>query len=406
MAKDTKKALRREADRATSGKAAKQRPTATPAADEVPDGPGGYDADHRPEVVLAVDVALFAVHDDELVVLLVERRREPDAGHWALPGAVVEPEETMANAARRAVTGRTGILDPFGRLEQLGVVDAPARDPRTRVVSTTFLAVSPRAVPPPGGTLATGRWWPVDAAGTTRLPALAFDHLDMLASAIEGLRARLERGDLATALLDEPFTLGDLRRAYEAVWGVELEPANFRRKVLATPGFVEPTGGSRIVGTGRPAELYGRGSGAELYPPMPRAALTGQDRRPSGRGHAGHASPPWVDGSGRAGLPATTAPSGTSRVTTAPAPITASRPIVTPGSTTAPPPSHALSPTVIGRADSHLARRSSGSRGWVGVSSWTFGPIWTSSPMVMVATSRATRPKFTNVRAPRWRFTP
>ena len=102
-------------------------------------------------------------------------------------------------------------------------------------------------------------------------PALAFDHADILAAAARGApRSRLERSDLATAFVDEPFTLGDLRRAYEAVWDADLEPANFRRKVLATPGFVEPTGATRAVGTGRPADLYRRGEGAGLRPPMLR----------------------------------------------------------------------------------------------------------------------------------------
>lgn len=87
-------------------------------------------------------------------------------------------------------------------------------------------------------------------------------------------------------------------------------------------------------------------------------------------------------------------------MTTAPAPTTVFSPMVTPGQTITPPPSQTLSPMVIGCAASHLARRGSGSIGWVGVSSWTFGPIWTSAPMVMRATSRRTAPKLMNVRGP------
>jgi len=215
-------------------------------------------------------VALFALRDDELVVLLVERGREPQIGQWALPGAVVEPTETMESATRRAVTGRTGIVEPFTRLEQVRAFDDPSRDPRGRVVSAGFLAVCPRAVPPPGGALASGRWWPVGSTGTDAGPVLAFDHADILRTILEVLRSRLESTDLATAFVGGPFTLGDLRRAYEAVWDADLEPANFRRKVLATPGFVEPAGATRSVGTGRPAELYMRGEGADLRPPMPR----------------------------------------------------------------------------------------------------------------------------------------
>jgi hypothetical protein len=53
--------------------------------------------------------------------------------------------------------------------------------------------------------------------------------------------------------------------------------------------------------------------------------------------------------------------------------------MLTPGHTMTPPPSHTWSPMAIGRAASTLARGGSGSTGCVGVSSWTFGPIWTSS---------------------------
>ena len=76
--------------------------------------------------------------------------------------------------------------------------------------------------------------------------------------------------EAAAVAFDARSALGDLRRAYEAVWGAPLEPANFRRKILATPGFVEPTGGLRTVTTGRPAELYGRGVGVRLHPPLVR----------------------------------------------------------------------------------------------------------------------------------------
>jgi 8-oxo-dGTP diphosphatase len=270
MAKDGKKSERRDADRPKQRKPGKKRNGPARAVDAAPDGPGGYVAGDRPAVALVVDVTLFAVDRGALVVLLVERRRAPDSGRWAVPGAVVEPDETLTGAATRAVVARTGILEPFGRAEQLAVFDAPGRDPRTRVVSSTVLAVASTAVPPAGGALASGRWWPVDVIGTDDGPAMAFDHLDIVTTGVERLRSRLEHSDLATALVDEPFTIGDLRRVYEAAWGDGLEPANFRRKVLATPGLVAQTAGTRTVGTGRPAELYVRGVGAVLHPPMPR----------------------------------------------------------------------------------------------------------------------------------------
>jgi len=124
--------------------------------------------------------------------------------------------------------------------------------------------------PPAGGAVASGRWWPVEEAMAKQGRRLAFDHGVIVGRAIERLQVDLEQSDLGLGLIQEPFTLGDLRRAYEAVWGAPLEPANFRRKILATPGFVEPTGGLRTVTTGRPAELYGRGVGVRLHPPLLR----------------------------------------------------------------------------------------------------------------------------------------
>ena len=81
-----------------------------------------------------------------------------------------------------------------------------------------------------------------------------------------------------------------------------------------------------------------------------------------------------------------------SLVTTEPAPMTQLSPMVTPGQTMTPPPSHTLSPIVMGSAASREQARGVGSRGWTGVSSWTFGPIWQCAPILIWATSRATSP--------------
>ena len=86
----------------------------------------------------------------------------------------------------------------------------------------------------------------------------------------------------------------------------------------------------------------------------------------------------------RAGLPTATTLAGRSRTTTTPAPTTMFSPTMTPGQMITPPPSQTLSATLIGRAASHLARRASGSTGWVRVRNWTLGPTWTSPPILMV----------------------
>ena len=74
--------------------------------------------------------------------------------------------------------------------------------------------------------------------------------------------------------------MADLRRVYEAVWGVPLDPRNFHRKVTGTPDFLEPVGRPAPVGPegGRPAALYRRGPATLLHPAMLRPANTRPSR--------------------------------------------------------------------------------------------------------------------------------
>ena len=90
---------------------------------------------------------------------------------------------------------------------------------------------------------------------------LAFDHLQIVRDAVERVRVELEVTGIATAFVGPTFTLAELRAVYEAVWGVQLDAANFRRSVVAEDGWVIPTGRRARPGSagGRPAELYRAG---------------------------------------------------------------------------------------------------------------------------------------------------
>lgn len=230
-----------------------------------------------PSIAVTVDVVLLTILEGRLSVLLVERDGAPFQGAWALPGGFVEADEDLDDAAARELAEETGLTASQGHLEQLRSYGAPGRDPRGRTVSVAYVGFLPNLPAPAAGSdAADARWWPVDDVAGATGPVLGFDHRQIVDDGVERARSKLEYTPLAASFTEEPFTMGELRRVYEAVWGVELHPSLFRRNVLSTVGFVEPVGAQRPADAGsggRAAELYRRGSAVVLHPAMLRPAL-------------------------------------------------------------------------------------------------------------------------------------
>ncbi|MFF8747216.1 NUDIX domain-containing protein [Streptomyces californicus] len=118
------------------------------------------------------DVVLLAAGH----VLLIQRRWDPHAASWALPGGHVDAGETSLQAAARELAEETGLTVAADTLRQVGAFDAPGRDPRGRYVTVAYTATLPAPVAPtPLDDAADARWWPLN-----NLPDLAFDHADIL----------------------------------------------------------------------------------------------------------------------------------------------------------------------------------------------------------------------------------
>ena len=222
--------------------------------------PAWYDASKFPALAVTVDVVILTMADGMLHVLLVRRGEEPFKGMWAIPGGFKRPDETLDEAARRELSEETGVDVP-SLLTQFGAYGDPGRDPRMNVVTVAYLAVL-RDV----GAIVAG----TDAADAALVPVsdileerieLAFDHLRIVRDAIERVRVELEVSGIATAFVGTTFTMAELRTVYEAIWGVQLDAANFRRSIVSEDGWVIPTGRTAPPGPGggRPAELYRAG---------------------------------------------------------------------------------------------------------------------------------------------------
>jgi 8-oxo-dGTP diphosphatase len=225
-----------------------------------PGVPAGYDPSQFPAFAVTVDVVILTMSEGTLHMLLVRRGEAPFQGMWAIPGGFKRPPETLDEAARRELAEETGVDVP-SLLTQFGAYGDPGRDPRLNVVTIGYLAVL-RDV----GAIVAGS----DAADAALVPVsevlnekieLAFDHLRIVRDAIERVRVELEVSGIATAFVGTTFTMAELRAVYEAIWGVQLDAANFRRSIVAEDGWVIPTGRRARPGPtgGKPAELYRAG---------------------------------------------------------------------------------------------------------------------------------------------------
>ncbi|TMG01278.1 MAG: NUDIX hydrolase [Chloroflexi bacterium] len=195
---------------------------------------------------VAVLVVIFTVEAGRLQVLLIRRSAEPFKDAWSLPGGLLNPGESLKDAAVRKLDDETGLTDVF--LEQLYTFSDLDGQGAVAVayfaladVSATHLARRREWLP---------AWFPV-----RQLPELAFRNEDVIDYALRRLQAKLDYSNVAYSLLPEEFSLSELQGTYEAILGRRLDKRNFRKRILSLE-IVEATGRVTSVGRHRPAQLY------------------------------------------------------------------------------------------------------------------------------------------------------
>ncbi len=132
------------------------------------------------QVVVTVDIAVFRETVQGLEILLIQRRKQPYAGQWALPGGKLEEQDrTLEDAVRRELWEETGV-DEVGMVQEVDAFGDVGRDPRGRYVSVLYASLldSPVALWPESDAMDVG-WFPVPL----RPSPLAFDHDRLLSTA-------------------------------------------------------------------------------------------------------------------------------------------------------------------------------------------------------------------------------
>lgn len=247
------------------------------------------DSDYeKPSVT--TDAVIFRLHSNsvenyrrlpekKLQVLLLKREYPPFSQKYSIPGTFIDLNFELSETMQLCVKRKVGLQHYY--FEQLFTFGEKSRDPRTRVLSTSYMLLTTE-----NEQTTNGEWFDVELVeGETKTQnlkngfvqtkqvmvnlkngknilknrlkitlkktnngqiknvelvstELAFDHAKIIFYAIERLRNKLEYTDIIFNLIPEKFTLTELKLCYEKILGVKLLDANFRRK---TAKLVEPT---------------------------------------------------------------------------------------------------------------------------------------------------------------------
>ena len=272
-----------------------------------------YDAGKYERPSVTVDMLIFTIKNKfkdnyrklpqkELKVLMIKRGDHPYIGQWALPGGFVNFDESLDVAAKRELKEETNIDNVY--MEQLYTWGDVNRDPRTRIISASYMALVDSSLldVKAGDDADDAKWFNIHTEILKEIKTniengyteekfvkltlssdseeiysvinvkkivdgkvtrheteivenegIAFDHAKSIEYALERLINKIEYTDIAFNLMPEVFTLTELQQVYETILGRELLKANFRRKISNM--VVETNEYTKDAGH-RPSKLY------------------------------------------------------------------------------------------------------------------------------------------------------
>lgn len=196
-----------------------------------------------PRPAVAVDLVLFGIINQKLMLLRGRRAAVPHKGRAGLPGTYVRETESAEQACERKIHS-VGLAHTY--LEQLFTFTDPKRDPRERVVTIAYYGLIPVPDTIPQGDAKIDRleWVDPEKSATE---SWAFDHYKIVEMALQRLRAKIQYAPVSPHFLSNDFTLTELQGVYGAILGRKLDLSNFRRDLLKQD-LVVPVGKRAVRG--------------------------------------------------------------------------------------------------------------------------------------------------------------
>ena len=179
------------------------------------------------QTYLAVDCVTLCFTGEDLEIILIKRDFNPGKGEWALPGIFLEPDESVEECTQRIMSKFTGLKNVF--FEQFHVFSDPNRDPGARIVTVGFYALIKADEKVKEIVNRHNAYW----HKVNRIPKLMVDHNQIVTKALESLQQKIKQQPVGFELLPQKFTIPQLQKLYEAIYGKALDKRNFRKKVLS-----------------------------------------------------------------------------------------------------------------------------------------------------------------------------
>ena len=236
-----------------------------------------YDSSVFEKLSVATDLLIFSISDVKtdnyrklpekiMSVFLTNRDQFPFKNVWSLAGSFVRPKESLEETVSRVLKEKVHADDLY--VEQLYTFGNVNRDPRTRIISVSYMALVERSDLPIGLQQSDGWFNILKSNGKLILQnennpdlkfdlsmenALAFDHAEIIKVGLERLKNKIEYTDLAFHMVPDEFTLTELQNVYEAILGKKLLAPAFRRVMKSR---VEATGKTTSGSGHRPSVLF------------------------------------------------------------------------------------------------------------------------------------------------------